>query len=179
MQFLLTSARAVDRLNAGFGKIAAWLVLIACLISAGNAVSRYAFDLSSNAWLELQWYLFFAMVLFGAPHVLNVNEHVRVDIFYGRVQPRTQAWVDLLGLILFLMPAVVAIMVMSWPFFVESYTHHEMSSNAGGLVRWPVKIIVPIGFGLLALQGMAEIVKRIAYLRGLIAMDAHYEKPLQ
>ena len=89
MQFLLTSARAIDRLNAAFGRIAAWLVLIACLISAGNAVSRYAFDLSSNAWLELQWYLFFAMVLFGAPHVLNVNEHVRVDIFYGRVQPRT------------------------------------------------------------------------------------------
>src|SRR5262245_27551618 len=163
MRFLLAASRAIDWFNEKFGRIAAWLVLIACLISAANATSRYSLDLSSNAWLELQWYLFFAMVLFGAPYVLNVNEHVRVDIFYGRAQPRTKAWIDLLGLIFFLMPVVVAIMVMSWPFFVESYIHHEMSSNAGGLVRWPVKIIVPIGFALLALQGIAEIVKRVAY----------------
>ena len=179
MRLMLAASRAIDRLNAVFGRLAAWLVLIACLISAANATSRYAIDLSSNAWLELQWYLFFAMVLFGAPYVLNINEHVRVDIFYGRAEPRTKAWIDLLGLVFFLMPVVVAIMWMSWPFFVESYLHNEMSSNAGGLVRWPVKIIVPIGFALLALQGLAEIVKRIAYLRGLIAMDAHYEKPLQ
>ena len=179
MRLLLAVSRAIDRLNEGFGRIAAWLVLIACLISAGNATSRYLLDLSSNAWLELQWYLFFAMVLFGAPYVLNINEHVRVDIFYGRAQPRTKAWIDLLGLVFFLMPMVVAMMIMSWPFFVESYLHGEMSSNAGGLLRWPVKFIVPIGFGLLALQGLGEIVKRAAYLRGLIAMDAHYEKPLQ
>ena len=179
MRLLLAASCAIDRFNDAFGRIASWLVLIACLISAANAVSRYALDLSSNAWLELQWYLFFAMVLFGAPYVLNVNEHVRVDILYGRAQPRTQAWIDLIGLVCFLMPVVVAIMVMSWPFFVESYTHGEMSSNAGGLVRWPVKLIVPIGFGMLALQGLAEIVKRIAYLRGLIAMDAQYQKPLQ
>ena len=179
MRFMLAAVRAIDRCNAVFGRIAAWLVLIACVISAANATSRYALDLSSNAWLELQWYLFFAMVLLGAPYVLNINEHVRVDIFYGRAQPRTRAWIDLLGLIFFLMPVVIAIMVMAWPFFVESYIHREMSSNAGGLIRWPVKVIVPIGFALLALQGLAEIVKRIAYLRGLITMDAHYAKPLQ
>jgi TRAP-type mannitol/chloroaromatic compound transport system permease small subunit len=179
MRYLLAAARAIDRVNEGCGRIAAWLVLIACLISAGNAISRYALDLSSNAWLELQWYMFTAMVLIGAPFVLKVNEHVRVDIFYGRAQPRRRAWIDLLGLIFFLLPVVVAIMVMSWPFFVESYAHGEMSSNAGGLMRWPVKLVVPVGFGLLALQGIAEIIKRIAYLRGLIAMDAQYEKPLQ
>ena len=179
MQYLLAVSRAIDRLNEGCGKIAAWLVLIACLISAGNAITRYTLDLSSNAWLELQWYLFTAMVLLGAPFVLKVNEHVRVDIFYGRAQPRRRAWIDLLGLLFFLLPVVIAIMVMSWPFFVESYTHGEMSSNAGGLLRWPVKFVVPIGFGLLALQCMAEIIKRIAYLRGLIAMDSQYEKPLQ
>jgi len=179
MRYLLAAARAIDRVNEDCGRIAAWLVLIACLISAGNAISRYALDLSSNAWLELQWYMFTAMVLLGAPFVLKVNEHVRVDIFYGRAQPRRRAWIDLLGLIFFLLPVIVAIMVMSWPFFVESYSHGEMSGNAGGLVRWPVKLVVPIGFGLLALQGIAEIIKRIAYLRGLIAMDAQYEKPLQ
>ena len=179
MRYLLAAAHAIDRVNEGCGRIAAWLVLIACLISAGNAIFRYALDLSSNAWLELQWYMFTAMVLIGAPFVLKVNEHVRVDIFYGRAQPRRRAWIDLLGLIFFLLPVIVAIMVMSWPFFVESYSHGEMSGNAGGLVRWPVKLVVPIGFGLLALQGIAEIIKRIAYLRGLIAMDAQYEKPLQ
>ena len=179
MRYLLAASRAIDRLNEFCGKIAAWLVLLACLISAGNAISRYALDLSSNAWLELQWYMFAGMVLLGAGFVLNVNEHVRVDIFYGRAQPRRRAWIDLLGLIFFLMPVVIAMMVMSWPYFVESYRHGEMSSNAGGLTRWPFKLIVPIGFGLLALQGIAEIVKRIAYLRGLIEMSSHYAKPLQ
>ena len=179
MRLLLAVSHAIDRLNEGFGRIAAWLVLAACLISAGNATSRYTLALSSNAWLELQWYLFTAMVLLAAPFVLKVNEHVRVDIFYGRAQPRTRAWIDLLGLIFFLMPISVAIMWMAWPFFVDSYRGGEMSSNAGGLLRWPVKLIIPVGFALLVLQGVSEIVKRIAYLRGLIAMDSHYEKPLQ
>ena len=179
MRFLLAAARAIDRINEGFGRIAAWLVLLACLISAANASSRYALDLSSNAWLELQWYMFTAIVMLGAPFVLRVNEHVRVDIFYGRAQPRRRAWIDLFGLLFFLLPVVVATMVMSWPFFVESYRGGEMSSNAGGLLRWPVKLVIPVGFGLLALQGLAEVVKRIAYLRGLLELDAQYEKPLQ
>lgn len=179
MRFLLAASRAIDRFNEYCGRIAAWLVLIACLISAANAGARYALDLSSNAWLELQWYLFTGMVMLGAPFVLKVNEHVRVDIFYARARPRRRAWVDLLGLVFFLMPVAVACMVMSWPFFIESYRGGEMSSNAGGLLRWPVKLLIPLGFALLALQGLAEVVKRIAYLRGLLEMDSHYEKPLQ
>jgi TRAP-type mannitol/chloroaromatic compound transport system permease small subunit len=179
MRALLKMARLIDAMNAGFGRIAAWLVLAACLVSAGNAVSRYALDLSSNAWLELQWYMFAALVQFGAPFVLKENGHVRVDIFYGHVQTRTRVWIDLLGLVFFLLPVMTAVMVMSWPFFVESYAGGEVSGNAGGLVRWPVKLLVPVGFGLMVLQGLAEIVKRVAFLRGLIEMNAQYEKPLQ
>lgn len=179
MRFLLMVAGAIDRLNERCGRVATWLVLIACAVSAANATSRYALDLSSNAWLELQWYLFAAMVMLGAPFVLNVNEHVRVDIFYGRAQPRTRAWIDLVGLAFCLLPIAIAVMVMAWPFFVESWRTGEMSGNAGGLVRWPVKLIIPVGFGLLALQAVSEVIKRIAYLRGLIEMDSHYEKPLQ
>jgi len=179
MRVLLTVAHAIDRLNSMFGRIAIWLVLLACAVSAANAFSRYALDVSSNAWLELQWYMFAAMVMLGAPYVLNVNEHVRVDIVYGRAQPRTRAWIDLLGLTFFLMPVAVAVMVMSWPFFVESYQVQEISSNAGGLLRWPVKLVIPLGFALLALQGVAEIIKRIAYLRGMLHMESQYERPLQ
>jgi TRAP-type mannitol/chloroaromatic compound transport system permease small subunit len=179
MHLLLKIARAIDALNAGFGRIAIWLVLIACLVSAGNAVSRYALDLSSNAWLELQWYMFAAMVMLGAPFVLNVNAHVRVDIFYGHAQVRTRVWIDLLGLVFFLLPVMTAIMVMSWPFFVESWRGNEMSGNAGGLLRWPVKLVIPVGCGLVVLQALSEIVKRIGFLLGLIEMSAQYEKPLQ
>jgi TRAP-type mannitol/chloroaromatic compound transport system permease small subunit len=179
MRFLLMVSRVIDRLNERFGRIATWLVLLACAVSAANAFSRYAFDVGSNAWLELQWYMFTGMVMLGAPYVLNVNDHVRVDIFYGNAKPRTRAWIDLLGLIFFLLPVAVAIMIMAWPFFIESYHGHEMSGNAGGLLRWPVKLIIPVGFGLLVLQAVSEIIKRIAYLRGLIDMDAQYERPLQ
>ena len=179
MQLLLKLARAIDAVNAVFGRIAAWLVLLACAVSAANATSRYALDLSSNAWLELQWYMFAGMVMLGAPFVLKVNGHVRVDIFYGHASPRTRVWIDLAGLGLFLLPVMIAIMIMSWPFFVESYLGHEISGNAGGLVRWPVKLIIPVGFALMTLQGVAEIIKRIAFLRGLIEMNAQYERPLQ
>ena len=179
MTVLITTARIIDRINERLGRIAAWLVLIACVVSAGNAVSRYAFDLSSNAWLELQWYLFTAMVLLGAPFVLSANGHVRVDILYGQAKPRTRAWIDLLGLVFFLLPMAALIAFLSWPFFVESFQGGEISSNAGGLLRWPVKLLLPVGFGLLLLQAVAEIIKRVAYLRGLLELDSHYEKPLQ
>lgn len=179
MHVLLRLARAIDCLNAAFGRIAVWLVLAACLVSAGNAISRYAFDLSSNAWLELQWYMFAGMVMLGAPFVLNANGHVRVDILYGQASPRTRVWIDLLGLILFLQPVMIALMVMSWPYFVESFVHGETSGNAGGLLRWPVKLIIPFGFALMVLQGLSEIVKRVAFLRGRIDLHAQYEKPLQ
>jgi TRAP-type mannitol/chloroaromatic compound transport system permease small subunit len=179
MRALLKIARLIDALNAGFGRVAIWLVLLACTVSAGNAISRYALDLSSNAWLELQWYMFAGMVMLGAPFVLKENGHVRVDIFYGQAQTRTRVWIDLLGLVFFLLPVMIAVTAMSWPFFVESWAGNETSGNAGGLLRWPVKLVIPLGFALMVLQGLSEIVKRIAFLRGLIAMDAQYEKPLQ
>ncbi len=179
MRAALALARIIDAINERLGRVAVWLVLIACLVSAVNAVSRYAFDLSSNAWLELQWYLFAGMVLFGAPHVLNKNGHVRVDILYGRASERTRAWIDLFGLLVFLLPVSGFIAYMAWPFFIESFHGKEMSSNAGGLLRWPVKLIIPFGFAMLVLQGLSEVIKRIAYLQGRIELDASYEKPLQ
>ncbi|HMN81450.1 MAG TPA: TRAP transporter small permease subunit, partial [Burkholderiaceae bacterium] len=143
------------------------------------AFTRYLFDLSSNGWLELQWYMFTGMVLLGASVTLRVNEHVRVDVFYGGRSPRAKAWIDLLGLIFFLMPTMLVLAWLSWPLFVDAWIRNEVSSNAGGLIRWPVKLLMPVGFLLVALQGLAEIIKRIGFLRGVYAMDTHYEKPLQ
>jgi TRAP-type mannitol/chloroaromatic compound transport system permease small subunit len=179
LRYLLALCRAIDRLNAAVGTLASCAVLIACLISAGNAVSRYTFSISSNAWLEIQWYLFGVMFLFGAAYTLKNNGHVRVDILYSRLSPRQAAWLDLFGGILFLMPAVVIIGWMSWPFFLDSYAIREMSNNAGGLPRWPAKFLMPVGFGLLALQGLSEIIKRIAVLSGHLDLAPKYEKPLQ
>jgi len=175
----LRLAHGVDRLNEWIGKFAVWAAFISCVVSAGNATIRYLFHSSSNGWLEVQWYLFSVTVLLGAAVVLKVNEHVRVDVLYGRYSSRVKAWVDLLGLIFFLMPACVLLVWMSWPWFVDAYQTGEMSNNAGGLIRWPVKLLIPLGFGLLGLQGIAEIIKRIAYLYGGYAMDTHYERPLQ
>ena len=199
---LLKFSRAIDDINAKFGVVANWLVLFACVISAGNAAVRYGingilalaaefpllhglasgigwYGNNANAFLELQWYMFAGMVLLGGPYTLKMNEHVRVDIVYGNVSPRTQIWIDLLGGILFLLPATVIIGWMSWPIFVESFVSGEVSNNAGGLLRWPVKLLMPLGFGLLALQGISEIIKRIAALTGHRALVAKYEKPLQ
>lgn len=179
MRAALALAGIIDRISERLGRLAVWLVLIACLLSAANAVSRYALDASSNAWLELQWYLFAAIVLLGAPHVLKVNGHVRVDILYGRASSRIRALIDLLGLLFFLLPITGYVAWMAWPFFLESFLNHEMSSNAGGLLRWPVKLLLPAGFALLVMQGISEAIKRVAYLRGRIALDAAYAKPLQ
>lgn len=179
MRYLLALSRAIDGLNIAIGKLASCAVLLACLISAGNAISRYSLSISSNAWLEIQWYLFGAMFLFGAAVTLKNNGHVRVDIFYSRLSPRQAAWLDLVGGILFLMPAVVIIGWMSWPLFADSYAIHEMSSNAGGLPRWPAKLLLPVGFALLALQGLSEIIKRAAVLSGHLELAPKYEKPLQ
>lgn len=179
MKVLLSLAHAIDRVNDRFGAVATWCVLLATLVSALNATVRYAVDQSSNAWLELQWYLFAFVVMLGAPVVLRHNEHVRVDVIYGRLSSRAQAWVDLIGMFLFLLPGTVLIGTMAWPWFTDALATGEMSSNAGGLLRWPARLAMPLGFGLLALQGLAEIVKRVAYLRGDYAMDVHYTKPLQ
>jgi TRAP-type mannitol/chloroaromatic compound transport system permease small subunit len=179
MQFLLRISKFIDALNTRLGRIANWLVLLACLISAGNAMSRYAFDLSSNAWLEIQWYLFAGMVMLGTSYTFKQNEHVRVDMLYVHLSERGKEWLDLVGTIVFLVPATLVIVYYSWPFFLQSWNVQEISGNAGGLIRWPVKIMVPLGFSLLALQGVSEIIKRIAALRGTVRFETHYERPLQ
>jgi TRAP-type mannitol/chloroaromatic compound transport system permease small subunit len=179
MKLLLALSRLIDAANERLGRLANWMVLIACLISAGNAFSRYQLDLSSNAWLEIQWYLFAGMVMLGASYTLNRNEHVRVDLVYGRLSTRAQVWVDIAGGLLFLLPAMVVMAWTAWPMLVESWRIGEVSTNAGGLIRWPVKLVIPVGFALVALQGISEIIKRVAYLRGEYDMTFRYEKPLQ
>lgn len=179
MAELLALSRGIDWSTQKLGVIANWLVLLACLVSAGNAFSRYLFSISSNSWLEIQWYMFAGMVLLGAPHVLRVNEHVRVDLVYGSVSDRARLWIDLLGAIFFLMPICILLVYFTWPWFVASYNGHEMSSNAGGLIRWPVKLLLPVGFGILAFQGLSEIIKMVAALRGLYVPEYRYQAPLQ
>jgi TRAP-type mannitol/chloroaromatic compound transport system permease small subunit len=179
MKTLLALSRLIDALNKRCAGIATWLVLLSCVISAGNALMRYGMNLSSNAWLEIQWYLFAGMVMLGGAYTLRVNEHVRVDVLYSRYSERTRAWVDLLGAIFFLLPMSIVIGWMSWPLFLSSYEIGEMSGNAGGLLRWPVKILIPIGFALLTLQGVSEIIKRVAALSGRTQLDSRYERPLQ
>ena len=154
-------------------------MLLACLISAGNAMMRYSFDLSSNAWLEMQWYLFAAIVMLGASYTLKMNEHVRVDILYTLLSDRGQKWLDLIGTLVFLIPTMTVIGYMCWPVFFDSWREHEMSSNAGGLVRWPVKLLLPVGFFMITLQGVSEVIKRAAALRGYVKLDTHYERPVQ
>jgi TRAP-type mannitol/chloroaromatic compound transport system permease small subunit len=179
MSVLLGLSRAIDWVNAQFGVIANWLVLLACLISAGNAGMRYLFSVSSNGWLEIQWYMFAGMVLLGAPFTLKMNEHVRVDLVYGLVSERTRIWIDIICGFLFLLPICIILTYFTWPWFVESWNINEASSNAGGLVRWPVKLLLPVGFALMALQGISEIIKRIAALEHVIDIEFKYEKPLQ
>jgi TRAP-type mannitol/chloroaromatic compound transport system permease small subunit len=179
VRFLLSLSRAIDAVNDRLGRLANWLVLAACLISAGNAMSRYAFDLSSNAWLEIQWYLFAAIVMFGASYTLKMNEHVRVDILYTHLSERGKEWLDLVGTAVFLVPSMLVIAYYSWPFFMQSYSINEMSGNAGGLLRYPVKFLVPLGFFLVAMQGISEIIKRAASLAGATHYETRYERPLQ
>lgn len=179
---LLAFSRATDAVAQFFGKAAEWMVAFACLISVGNAVSRYGLNLSSNAWLEVQWYLFAGTVMFGAAHTLRRNGHVRVDLVYGNIGDRARLWVDIFGIVVFLLPGMTLLAWMTWPFFVESYFRDEISSNAGGLLRWPVKLVLPVGFALVAFQGLSELVKRIVLLRGQaseVTAVATYERPTQ
>jgi TRAP-type mannitol/chloroaromatic compound transport system permease small subunit len=176
---LLALAHAIDGLNNRFGALAAWAVLLSCAISAGNALVRYGFDRSSNAFLEIQWYLFAGCVMFGAAQVLRVNEHVRVDLIYSRLSGRGKVWVDLLGLCFFLVPVMLTMIWFSWPLFMRMFLSGEMSNNAGGLIRWPAMLTLPLGFSLVLLQGLAEIIKRVAWLAGRYEMSTHYDRPLQ
>lgn len=202
MNALIAFAEAIDRLNDRFGNLAEWAVLLSCLISAANAVVRYTFDYSSNAFLEIQWYLFAACVMLGAAQVLRINEHVRVDLVYSRLSGKGKVLVDLFGLIVFLLPVIGYLAWLSWDLFMGKlmngmrpedsiaslgffgYVYKllvsgEMSSNAGGLIRWPAVLMLPLGFAMVWLQGLAEIIKRVAWLAHRYNMDTHYERPLQ
>lgn len=179
MSGLLKLALGMDWISQQMGRLAAWAVLAAAFISAGNAFVRYGLDISSNGWLEIQWYMFAVTVMLGAPVVLKMNEHVRVDIFYGRLKGHGRVYVDLFGLVCFLLPVMATIAWLSWPLFIGMLRSGEMSNNAGGLIRWPAMMLLPLGFALMFLQGLSEVVKRIAYLQGKFQMDMHYEKPVQ
>jgi len=168
---LLALARAIDALTERIGRLVIWLVLAATLISAGNALARYLLGESSNAWLEIQWYLFGAMFLLASGYTLKHNGHVRIDIFYNRCGPRGQAWIDLVGGLLFLLPMAGLLAWLAWPMFVDAWITHEISPDAGGLARWPVKLLLPVGFALLALQGIAEIIKQIGVLSGHLVLS--------
>ena len=168
MKALLTISRAIDAVNERIGRLLLWLVLVVVLVSAGNATSRYLLNLASNAWLELQWYLFAAIFLGCAGYTFLHNEHIRIDVISSRLSRRTQIWIDILGTVFFLLPVSLYIMWLSWPIFMNAWTSGEVSNNAGGLIRWPARFMVPAGFFLLSLQGVSELIKRIAVLRGLI-----------
>lgn len=169
MRALLAVSTWIDRINERIGKATGWLILIAVLVSAANAVVRKVFSTSSNAWLELQWYLFGAAFLLAAAYTLKQNEHIRIDIVYGRFSRRVQHWIDLFGHVVFLMPFVLLMVAYLGPYALRSFRTGEVSTNSGGLVIWPAKALLLAGFVLLLLQGVSEIIKKIAVMRGVIA----------
>ncbi len=168
MKVLLAVSRAIDAVNEHIGRLVYWCVLAAVLVSAGNAIVRYSLNTSSNAWLEIQWYLFAAIFLLCSGYTFLHNEHIRIDVVSGRLSRRTQIWIDVFGTVFFMLPVTGYITWLSWPIFVNAWVSVEISGNAGGLVRWPVRLLVPLGFFLLFAQGISELIKRIAFLRGLI-----------
>lgn len=203
MQALLALSRRIDGFNWLMSRVAVWLVLSAALLSAFNAFFRYSIETilkllkaypgmswlqsildwysrNSNGFLESQWYMFTGMIMLGAAYTLKVNEHVRVDLFYGWVSERTRVWIDLVGSILCLMPMCIVLIYFTWPWFLDSWRINEQSTNAGGLARWPVKLMLVIGFALMLVQGISELIKCIAALHvSGYAREHHYEKPLQ
>ena len=166
MNVLLRFCSIVDRVNERIGRSAAWLTLFAVVICTVNAVVRYTVNMSSNAWLEMQWYLNAGMFLLVAAHALKINAHVRIDVIAGKLSPRAQAWIDVFGGLFFLLPVCLIIAWYSWPALVNSWSIGEMSSDHGGLIRWPMRLLIPVSFMLLALQGVSEVIKRCAFLAG-------------
>lgn len=164
----LSLSRLIDQLSTWVGKLTMWLILAVTLISSGNAIVRKAFDVSSNGLLEIQWYLFAAVFMMGAGYGFLKNSHVRIDFISSLLSDRTRNWVDVFGILFVLFPFCILLITLSWPSFMGAYQNGEMSQNAGGLIRWPVYMLVPLGFSLLMLQGVSELIKRVAYLRGLI-----------
>jgi TRAP-type mannitol/chloroaromatic compound transport system permease small subunit len=177
MNLLLTISRAIDWLNERIGRLVLWLVLVMVLVSSANAMSRYLLNISSNAFLELQWYLFATVFLLCSGYTFLHNEHIRIDVVSSRLSTRTRMWIDIFGTVFFLLPVSLFIMWLSWPIFMNAWVSGESSSNAGGLIRWPARLLVPLGFFLLSLQGVSELIKRIAFLRGLIPDPV--EKPVE
>ncbi|MEO8104392.1 MAG: TRAP transporter small permease subunit [Betaproteobacteria bacterium] len=175
MQLLLRLSRSIDAVTELVGRGVYWLTLAAVLISAGNALIRYTFNISSNAWLELQWYLFSAVFLLCGGYTLLHSQHVRIDVVYSRFSRRIQLYIDVFGTLFFLLPMAILIMILSWPVFVNAYVGNEVSSNAGGLIVWPARLLLPVGFFLLTVQGISELIKRIAIIRGLIPDPATLE----
>ena len=168
MSSLLSFSRFIDAVNEKIGLAISWALLLAVLICSGNALVRYIFNNSSNAWLEIQWYLFGDIFLLASAYTLKRNEHVRIDVVVGRFSKRTQVWIDVFGFIFFLLPATLLILYFSIPFAYESIRNQEVSSNAGGLIIWPAKTLIPVGFFLLTLQGISELIKRVGFLMGLV-----------
>lgn len=166
MQALLAISRGIDAINLRVGKAVSWVTLLVVIVSAGNAIVRKVFHTSSNAWLEMQWYMFGAMFLLTAGYTLLKNDHVRVDILASRLSHRKQVWIEIFGVLFFLMPACLLIMYLSWPVFMDSYLTNEHSSNSGGLIRWPVKLLIPVGFALLVLAGFSHLIKCVGFLLG-------------
>lgn len=166
MKLLLTISKAIDALNERVGRAVIWLVLFTVLVSAGNAMARYLFNSGSNAWLELQWYLFAAIFLLCAGYTLLHDEHIRIDVVFSRWPRRVRHWIDIFGTVFFLLPVSITILWLSWPVFVNAWVTGEISANAGGLIRWPARLLVPVGFLLLFLQGLSELIKNTAMLRG-------------
>lgn len=168
MQPLLALSRMIDRLNEIIGHGISWALLVAVMICSGNALVRYSLNMSSNAWLEIQWYLFGAVFLLASSYTLRRNEHVRIDVIAGRFSKRVQVWIDIFGFLFFLLPMTLVILYFATPFALLSFTSQEMSGNSGGLILWPAKILVPVGFFLLTLQGVSELIKRVGYLMGMV-----------
>jgi TRAP-type mannitol/chloroaromatic compound transport system permease small subunit len=181
VQPLLSLSRLIDRLNEFVGKWLAWLVLAAVLISAGNAIVRKVFNVSSNAYLEIQWYLFAAVFLLAAGYTLLRQEHVRIDVISSRFSKRTQIWIDIVGICAFLMPFVIVATRLVWPVVISKFNSGEVSGNAGGLVLWPAWALLPVGLVLLGLQGVSELIKRVAFLNDypVESLETHYERPTQ
>jgi TRAP-type mannitol/chloroaromatic compound transport system permease small subunit len=168
MNMLLSISRGIDALNEKVGRSVMWLVLACVLVSSLNAMSRYSLNISSNAWLELQWYLFSMVFLLCSGYTLLHNEHIRIDVISSRFSRRTQTWIDVFGTVVFLLPVAVYMMWSSWPLFMNAWNSGEMSANAGGLIRWPARLMIPVGFLLLTIQALSELIKRVAFLQGLI-----------
>jgi TRAP-type mannitol/chloroaromatic compound transport system permease small subunit len=172
MSAMLAISRMIDAINERLGKAMGWFILAAVIVSSVNALIRFSFNRSSNAWLELQWYLFGAVVLLGCAYTFKANEHIRIDILSSKLSKRTRDWIDVVGHLFFLMPLCIIIMWLGWPFFLRSYAQGEVSSSAGGLIVWPAKLLVPLGFTILFVQSISELIKRVAVIQGLIE-DPH------